>query len=571
MYDCYVFVLFGTGSTHSAVPLTFSKHLKVPSTLFDHTLSIFTPMGNIVVINHEFRNFPLHVVDNTRSANLLPLEMNTSLDGPRLKSHLVVGNFLDVFPDEVLRSPPKREVEFTIELIPGAQPISKDPHRIGAKFFSKIDLRSGYHQLRVKEQDVSKIAFYTRYGHYEFLVILFGLTNALVIFMDLMNRVFHEYLDRFSIMLIDDILVYSKTREEHKDHIRIVLEILPNGITMDPSKVEPITKWLRPTTVPKLEAFWDLRCNYRRCMESFEELKRRFVSSPILTLPMGTSGYQIYSDASKKGLGCVLMQHGKVIAYESSQLKPYKENYPTHDLELEQSFFVLRFGRGSYLEAQKEAQKEDGELRSVLENLEGCKQADFQGMQFPLLYSSWLYEDVQRLETEFLVKCGFLQPLDIPTWKWDQISMDFYAIWVVLDQLTKSAYFLPIQKGLHGTRASIVSDKDPCFTSRFWKSLEIAEVTNEKTTIAKENLKEARGVRRFGLKGKLSPQFIGPFEILDRIGEVSYRLALPPIREVLSFVEEPEAILDRQERVMRKKTIHLVKILWKKHPEREAT
>ncbi|GKE64304.1 hypothetical protein Tco_1518465, partial [Tanacetum coccineum] len=103
------------------------------------------------------------------------------------------------------------------------------------------------------------------------------------------------------------------------------------------------------------------------------------------------------------------------------------------------------------------------------------------------------------------------------------------------------------------------------------ESLEIAEVTNEKTTIAKENLKEARGVRRFGLKGKLSPQFIGPIEILDRIGEVSYRLALPSIPEDLFFVEEPEAILDRQERVMRKKTIHLVKVLWKKHPEREAT
>ncbi|GKD25769.1 putative reverse transcriptase domain-containing protein [Tanacetum coccineum] len=486
MYDCFVFVQFGTGLTHSAVPLIFSKQLKVSSTLFDHTLSIFTPMGNIVVINHEFRNCPLHVVDNTRSANLLPLEMSDFdmiLDGPRLESHLVVGNFLDVFPDEVLRSPPKREVEFTIELIPGAQPISKDPHRIvsvelkraktstsrtsrtwfysiecisGAKFFSKIDLRLGYHQLRVKEQDVSKTAFCTRYGHYEFLVMLFGLTNAPVVFMDLMNRVFHEYLDRFFIVLIDDILVYSKTREEHKDHIS-------NGITMDPSKVEPITKWLRPMTMTENE----------EREKSFEELKRRLVSSPVLTFPSGIGGYQIYSDASKKGLGCVLMQHGYVAS-----------------LKIKSNLLLWI----------KEAQKEDGELRSMLENLEGCKQADFQGGQ------SWC--DMNNLNEvgELIIK-----------------------------------------------------------------SLEIAEVTNEKTTIAKENLKEARGVRRFGLKGKLSPQFIGPFEILDRIGEVSYRLALPPIREVLSFVEEPEAILDRQERVMRKKTIHLVKILWKKHPEREAT
>ncbi|GJS73809.1 putative reverse transcriptase domain-containing protein [Tanacetum coccineum] len=191
--------------------------------------------------------------------------------------------------------PPEHEVEFTIKLIPGAQPISKAPYKMapvelkelndqlqellergfirpsvspwgapvlfvkkkdgsmrlcidyrelnriivrnryplpriddlfnelpGAKFFSKIDLGSGYHQLYVKEQDVSKIAFQTRYGHYEFRVMSFGLTNALAIFMDLVNRVFHEYLDRFVTVFIDDILMYSKTREEHEDHLRIV-------------------------------------------------------------------------------------------------------------------------------------------------------------------------------------------------------------------------------------------------------------------------------------------------------------------------------------------------------------
>nr|GFB49635.1 putative reverse transcriptase domain-containing protein [Tanacetum cinerariifolium] len=190
------------------------------------------------------------------------------------------------------------------------------------------------------------------------------------------------------IVFIDDILVYSKTREEHEDHLRIVLEILrkkkiyakfskcdfwlgqmaflghivsADGITIDPAKVEAITEWPRLTTVTEVRSFLGLAGYYRRFVESFsllalpltklmrkgekfvwneereknfEELKRRLVSSPVLTLPSGTGGYQIYSDASKKGLGCVLMQHGKVIAYASRQLKPYEENYPTHDLEL---------------------------------------------------------------------------------------------------------------------------------------------------------------------------------------------------------------------------------------------
>ncbi|GJX74336.1 putative nucleotidyltransferase, ribonuclease H [Tanacetum coccineum] len=227
----------------------------------------------------------------------------------------------------------------------------------------------------------------------------FGLTNAPAVFMDLMNRIFHEYLDKFVIVFIDDILVYSKSEEEHEQHLRIVLEILrqkklyakflkcefwlqqvaflghivsADGIIMDPSKVEAITKWPRPTTVTEVRSFLGLAGYYRRFVEgfsrlalpltqlmrkgekfvwtderqeSFEELKRRLVSAPILTLPSGSGGFQIYSDASKKGLGCVLMQHGKVIAYASRQLKPYEVNYPTHDLELAAVVFALKIWR----------------------------------------------------------------------------------------------------------------------------------------------------------------------------------------------------------------------------------
>jgi hypothetical protein len=384
----------------------------------------------------------------------------------------VVREFIDVFPDELPGMPPDREIEFTIDLLPGTAPISKAPYRMaprelaelkgqlqelldkgfirpsvspwgapvlfvkkkdgsmrlcidyrelnkvtiknkyplpriddlfdqlqGSQVFSKIDLRSGYHQLKIREEDVQKSAFRTRYGHYEFLVMSFGLTNAPAAFMDMMNRVFRELVDRCVVVFIDDILIYSKTREEHEEHLRMVLDILrkqqlyakfkkcefwldnvtflghvvtKDGIGVDPSKVKAIVNWAPPSNAHEVRSFLGLAGYYRKfvkgfsklatpltrltrknekfqwteeCERSFQELKQRLVTAPILTLPSGTGGFVIYSDASLKGLGCVLMQQGKVIAYASRQLKTYERNYPTHDLELAAVVFALKIWR----------------------------------------------------------------------------------------------------------------------------------------------------------------------------------------------------------------------------------
>jgi hypothetical protein len=269
----------------------------------------------------------------------------------------------------------------------------------GSKVFSKIDLQSGYHQLKINSDDIPKTAFRTRYGHFEYLVMPFGLTNAPAAFMDLMNRVFKPYLDKFVVVFIDDILIYSKTKEEHSKHIRIVLQTLREhklyaklkkcdfwmdqvpflghiisgeGIAVDPTKVKAVSEWQRPANATDIRSFLGMAGYYRRfimnfakiagplthltkkgvkfewtekCEGSFQELKNRLISAPVLALPIGGEDFTIYCDASKYGLGCVLMQRGKVIAYASRQLKPHEQNYPTHDMEFAAVIFALKIWR----------------------------------------------------------------------------------------------------------------------------------------------------------------------------------------------------------------------------------
>src|SRR5262244_3217049 len=216
----------------------------------------------------------------------------------------------------------------------------------------------------------------------------FGLTNAPAVFMDLMNRVFRPYLDQFVIVFIDDVLIYSPDEESHREHLRIVLETLrahqlyakfskcefwldsvqflghvisKDGVAVDPSKVQAVLEWKAPRSPSEIRSFLGLAGYYRRfiqdfsslaspltnltrkevmfvwsedCERNFQELKTRLTSALVLSLPDGSGGFVVYTDASKLGLGCVLMQNGKVIAYASRQLKDHELNYPTHDLEL---------------------------------------------------------------------------------------------------------------------------------------------------------------------------------------------------------------------------------------------
>jgi hypothetical protein len=269
----------------------------------------------------------------------------------------------------------------------------------GAKVFSKIDLRSGYHQIKIKPSDVPKIAFSTRYGLYEYLVMSFGLTNAPAYFMYLMNSVFMPELDKFIVVFIDDILIYSKTEEDHADHLRVVLQrlrdhrlyakfskcefwldsvkflghtISSEGISVDPTKVQEVMDWKPPTSVHQIRSFLGLAGYYRRfipdfskiakpmtellkkeakfhwnnkCEEAFHTLRKLLTTAPVLAQPDCTKPFDVYCDASGTGLGCVRMQNNRVIAYASRALRNHEQNYPTHDLELAAVIHALKIWR----------------------------------------------------------------------------------------------------------------------------------------------------------------------------------------------------------------------------------
>ncbi|GJZ64974.1 putative reverse transcriptase domain-containing protein [Tanacetum coccineum] len=299
----------------------------------------------------------------------------------RLEDIPVVREFLEVFPEDLPGLPPVRQVEFQINLIPGAAPIARAPYILapseiqelsdqlqemcidyrelnkltikdryplpkiddlfnqlqGLIVYSKIDLRSGYHQLRFRDEDIPKTAFRTRYRHYEFQVMPFGLTNAPVVFMDLMNRVCKPYLDKFVIVFIDDILIYSRNKEEHVDHLRIILELLKKEKLY--AKFSKCDFWI------SIVQFLGYVIHSQGIHVDPVNIKAKLCEAPILALPEGNKDFVVYCDASHQGLGAVLMQREKVIAYASRQLKPHEENYTTHDLELGAVVFALKIWR----------------------------------------------------------------------------------------------------------------------------------------------------------------------------------------------------------------------------------
>ncbi|GJR82659.1 putative reverse transcriptase domain-containing protein [Tanacetum coccineum] len=400
-------ILFDTGADRSFVSTQFSTLINIAPTTLDHGYNVELADGRIIWVNMVLLGCTLNFLNHPFHVDLMPVEMGTydviigmdwltkyqavidcakkivrpevsatrmsrrfahitiketgdKLKKKQLQDVPIVKNFPEVFPQGLARS--------------STYQTSGISHRsstwyctcsTGSSVYSKIDLRSGYHQLRVREEDILKTAFRTRYGHYEFHVMPFGLTNAPAVFMDLMNRVCKPYMDKFVFVFIDDIFIYSKNKQEHEEHLKIILELLKKeelyakfskcefwipkvqflghvidnkGIHVDPAKIESVKDWASPKTPTEIRQFLGLAGYYRRFIEGFSKiakpmtkltqkkvkfewgdkqeaafqlLKQKLCSAPILALPEGSEDFIVYCDASKKGLGAVLMQREK--------------------------------------------------------------------------------------------------------------------------------------------------------------------------------------------------------------------------------------------------------------------
>ncbi|KAH0670724.1 hypothetical protein KY285_025700 [Solanum tuberosum] len=663
----------------------------------------------------------------------------------------------------------------------------------GARYFSKNNLHLGYHQLRVRGVDIPKMDFRTQYGHYEFVVISFGLTNAPAAFMVLMNRVFRQYLDMFVIVFIDDILIYSRSENEHVDHLRIVLQVLKDqqlfakfskcefwlrfvaflghivsskGIEVDPKKTDAVKSCPRPLTHSDIRSFLGLAGYYRRLVEGFSS-----ITSPLTALTQKKAKFEWSENCEKSFKRCVLLQHGKVIAYASRQLKVHEKNYPTHDLELavkdlnlrqrswlellkdydmsvlyhpgkanvvadalsrlymgsvahvedekkdlvrevhrlaqlgvqlvdspKGGFMVHSGSESSFMVDVKSKQDLDPLLMELKESvLNKSVEAFSQGGDGVLRYQGTkMYRDLREVYwwngmkkdiAEFISKCpncqqvkvehqrpgGLLQNIPIPTWKWEEVNMDFVvglprtrrqhdSIWVIVDRMTKSAHFIPTKVKLSTAfhpqtdgqaertiqtleemlRACVIDFKgnwddylpliELAYNNSHHSSIgmapfkalygrrcrspvgwfEVGEIALigpesvyeaiEKVRLIRERLKMAQSRQKSYVDGKLSPRFVGPYQILKRIGKVAYELYFPnelaPVHPVfhvsmlkkcigdpvsiipleglgvdesLSYEEIFVEILDRQIKRLRNKEVAFVKVLWRNHLVEGAT
>ncbi|GJW74336.1 putative reverse transcriptase domain-containing protein [Tanacetum coccineum] len=374
------------------------------------------------------------------------------------------------------------------------------------------------------------MAFKNRYGHYEFQVMPFGLTNAPAVLMDLMNRVCKPFLDKFMIFFIDDILIYSKNKKEHEEHLKAIMELLKKEELY--AKFSKCKFWL-----PKIQFLKHVIDSQGIHVDpakgdkqeaAFQLLKQKLCSAPILALPEESEDFIAYCDASIKGLGAVLMQREKVIAYASRQLEIHEKNYTTHDLEL--VAVVLNMRQRHWLELLTDY---DCEIRyhpgkanvivdALTQKLENIKNKDVGGM---LVENS---KDPEKFRTEKLEPCAD-GTLCFNGRSW------LPMIWHLRTEICTKAEVGQVQ--LTGPelvqeptekiiqikqRMQAAHDRQKSYVNLKRKPMEFQ--VGDKVML---KVLPWKGVIHFGKRGKLNPRYVGLFKVLERVGDVAYKFELP--------------------------------------------
>ncbi|GKA80979.1 putative reverse transcriptase domain-containing protein [Tanacetum coccineum] len=525
--------------------------------------------------------------------------------------------------------------------------------------------------MRVPEDDISKITFKTLYGHFEFIVTPFSPTNAPAVFMDLMNRICRPYLDKFVIVFIDDILIYSKTQEEHLEHLRLVLELhrkekLYAKFSKYPSKIEAVKNLKAPRTSNEVRSFLGSAGYYRIHISNLDKL----CNAPVLALLDGPEDFviELFSDYD-----CEIRYHpGKVnVVADALSRKERVKPKRVRAMDMTSQLSI----KDKILVAPKEAEDESAGLQKGLDEMIEQRRAD--KMYYDLRDRYWwpgLKKDIAiyvskcltswKVKTEHQRPSDLLQQPEIPEWKWERIAMNFvtnrftsrfwqsmqealetrldmsmnyhpqtdgqseHTIYTLEDMLRACVLdfrgswdvHLPVVEFSHNNsyhssvRCALFEALygRKCCSPIMWAKIEegqligpeLVQETTKKILQIKDRLKAAlspwKGVVRFRKKGKLAPRFVGPFEIIEKVGSVAYRIELPeelndvhdtfhvsnlkkrlanptlqvPLDEIrvddkLNFVEEPVEIMEREFKKLKRSRIAIVKVWWnsKRGPE----
>nr|GEY03719.1 putative reverse transcriptase domain-containing protein [Tanacetum cinerariifolium] len=493
----------------------------------------------------------------------------------------------------------------------------------GSSVYLKIDLRSGYHQLRVRDEDIPKTAFRMRYGHYEFQVMPFGLTNTPTVFMDLMNHVCKPYLDKFVIVFIDDILIYSCKKEEHANHLRIILELLrkeklyakfpkcdfwirtvqflghlidSQGLHVDPAKIEAIKNWASPTTPTEIHQFLGLAGYYRRFIKHFSKIAKSLTiltqkDKNIKAAPFeALCGRKCRSPVCWAEVGDTQLTGPEIIHETTEKIMQIRQHLQAVR-DRQRSKGKAKGGQYSYPSKTKKPQPQKKEHPKKKDSVTTAKR------MYQDLKKLYWWPNMKAIIAEYVGKCLTIKAAPFEALYsrkcrspvcWAKVGDRQLTRPEIIHETTKK--FVQIRQHLQAVR-----DRQRSYANVRRKPLDFQ--TGDRVML---KISPHKGIIRFGKRRKLNPRYIGPFKILKRIGPVAYKIELPeelinvhntfhvsnlkkclskksliiPMKELkldekLNFVEEPIEIMDREIKQLRQIRIPIIKVRWnsKRGPE----